>query len=226
MIEKPARKIPKTRTYRKTRVKSSTEEPSFVEIARRKQILDAALELFAQKGFQKTSLSDIAASIKVSKGVISYHFDGKEDLGEQVLRHGLRNYSRFVKDQLASYKTATEKLLRFPGACFAYVKEHQLDYLIYTDTQGSFSSPQERRLFLAEQDRGLRKLLVNMINEAKDEGGIADINPEPVADILQATVDGLAGMECADPGAADLEACEKVFRGMLQQYLGAETEPS
>lgn len=224
MTKKSSKQAPKTRTYRKTRVKGNTEEPSFVEIARRKQILDAAWELFAKKGFQRTSLSDIAATINVSKGVISYHFDGKEDLGEQVLRHGLRSYSKFVQDQLAPYKSAAEKLLGFPGACFAYVKEHQLDYLIYTDTQSSFSSPHERRQFLAEQDRGLRRLLIGMIEDAKAEGSIADVEPGPVADILQATVDGLAGMECADPGAADLEACERVFRSMLRHYLKAEPD--
>ncbi len=222
IMKKSHKQAPKTRTYRQTRVKGNTEEPSFVEIARRKQILEAALTLFAQKGFQKTSLSDIAAAIKVSKGVISYHFDGKEDLGEQVLRHGLQNYSKFVKEQLAHYKTSTEKLLRFPGACFAYVREHQLDYLIYTDTQGSFTSPQDRRRFIAEQDRGLRRLLIGMIEEGKAEGGIRNVDPGPVADILQATVDGLSGMECADPGAANLEACERVFRNMLQHYLTSE----
>lgn len=223
MTKKQARPAPRTRTYRQTRVKGNADEPSFVEIARRKQILDAACQLFGEKGFQKTSLSDIAAAIKVSKGVISYHFDGKDDLGEQVLRHGLRNYSRFVKDQLAFYNSATEKLLRFPGACFAYVKEHQTDYLIYTDTQSSFASLQDRRLFLAEQDRGLRQLLISMVEDAKAEGGINDIDPGPVADILQAVVDGFSGMECADPGAVDIEVCERVFRDMLKNYLGVKT---
>lgn len=226
MIKKTSKQAPRTRTYRQTRVKGDTEQPSFVEIARRKQILDAALALFAQKGFQKTSLSDIAAAINVSKGVISYHFDGKEDLGEQVLRHGLRNYSRFVQDHLCAYKTATEKLLRFPEACLAYVRQHQLDYLIYTDTQSSFASPHDRRKFLAEQDRGLRQLLVGMIEDAKKEGGIADVKPEPIADILQATVDGLSGMECADPETVNLEACERVFRGMLEHYFKVETKPT
>lgn len=222
MTKKPGRQAPKTKTYRQTRVKGNTEEPSFIEIARRKQILDVALELFAEKGFQRTSLSDIATILKISKGVISYHFDGKEDLGEQALRHGLSNYSKFVKNQLNNYKSSTEKLLRFPHACLAYVHEHQNDYLMYLDIQSSFASLEDRRRFIAEQDRGLRRLLVGLIEDAKEEGGIADVDPGPVADILQATVDGLSGMECADPGAANLGACEELFRGWLQQYLAAK----
>src|ERR1700736_3645533 len=47
---------------------------------RRKQIIAAASELFASKGFEGTSIRDIAAASGVLSGSLYYHFPSKEDL--------------------------------------------------------------------------------------------------------------------------------------------------
>jgi len=47
---------------------------TFIEEARRKQILDIALEKIATQGFQNTTIQEIANQAGISKGVIYYHF--------------------------------------------------------------------------------------------------------------------------------------------------------
>lgn len=56
--------------------------PSFIEQARRRQIVAAAIDTVAAQGFGTASLAAIARTAGVSKGVISYHFSGKEALME------------------------------------------------------------------------------------------------------------------------------------------------
>lgn len=51
-------------------------------------ILDAASELFADKGFSGTSTEDVAERAGVSKGSIFYNFGSKEALGEAVISEG------------------------------------------------------------------------------------------------------------------------------------------
>lgn len=46
----------------------------------KEKILMAALDLFYQKGYGKTSLNDISNSLKMTKGAIYWHFKNKEDL--------------------------------------------------------------------------------------------------------------------------------------------------
>jgi len=46
----------------------------------RERILDAALDLFIEKGFDKTSLREIAEQIGVTKAALYYHFASKEDI--------------------------------------------------------------------------------------------------------------------------------------------------
>lgn len=46
----------------------------------RKAILDSALRLFSRRGYERTSLSDIAKYAGVTRGAIYWHFDDKRDL--------------------------------------------------------------------------------------------------------------------------------------------------
>lgn len=50
----------------------------------RKQILDAALRLFSEKGFARTSVRDIARGAGITDAAIYYHFSSKRDLFEAL----------------------------------------------------------------------------------------------------------------------------------------------
>jgi AcrR family transcriptional regulator len=51
----------------------------------RKQILDASLKLFSEKGFARTSVRDIAQAAGITDAAIYYHFDSKRDLFEALI---------------------------------------------------------------------------------------------------------------------------------------------
>jgi AcrR family transcriptional regulator len=54
---------------------------------RRHQILDVALEVFAAKGFQGTSVKDIAQAADISLGLMYHYFASKDDLFLAVVEH-------------------------------------------------------------------------------------------------------------------------------------------
>jgi len=57
---------------------------------RRQQLLDIGRELFAQKGFEATSIEEIAARAEVSKPVVYEHFGGKDGLYAVVVDREMR----------------------------------------------------------------------------------------------------------------------------------------
>ncbi|HVX21482.1 MAG TPA: TetR/AcrR family transcriptional regulator [Acidimicrobiales bacterium] len=57
-----------------------TEELSEPEKNTRERILDVALDLFIEKGFDKTSLREIAEQLGFSKAALYYHFASKDDI--------------------------------------------------------------------------------------------------------------------------------------------------
>ncbi|HEX5408105.1 MAG TPA: helix-turn-helix domain-containing protein, partial [Pseudonocardiaceae bacterium] len=66
----------------------SNNEPSgrtFADEARRKQLVECAIEVIAEQGFAQASLARIAQRAGVAKSVVLYHFANKDELVEQVL---------------------------------------------------------------------------------------------------------------------------------------------
>src|SRR6187551_3038449 len=61
---------------------------------RREQLLDIGRSLFAEKGFEGTSVEEIAATAGVSKPVVYEHFGGKEGLYAVVVDHELQKLLR------------------------------------------------------------------------------------------------------------------------------------
>lgn len=55
-------------------------------IAKREEILARALEVFADKGYRKASLREIAESVGLSQAGLLHHFSSKEELFAEVLR--------------------------------------------------------------------------------------------------------------------------------------------
>ncbi len=58
--------------------------PKVVE-DRRDQIIDAAMQVFAQKGFTRATNKDIAREAGITPGLIYYYFESKEDLLKSII---------------------------------------------------------------------------------------------------------------------------------------------
>lgn len=67
---------------------------------RREQLLEIGRALFAEKGFEGTSVEDIAARARVSKPVVYEHFGGKEGLYAVIVDREVQRLSTTLTDPL------------------------------------------------------------------------------------------------------------------------------
>lgn len=77
---------------------------------RRKQIIAAASELFASRGFEGTSIRDIAAASGVLSGSLYYHFPSKEDLLFTVHQESLTAMRREVEAAIVDISDPWQRL--------------------------------------------------------------------------------------------------------------------
>jgi hypothetical protein len=145
---------------------------TFIEEARRRQILDAALQLFAQRGYNETSLSDIAAAVDVSKGVISYHFQGKGDLGGG----GAAAYAAPLR-RFRARAPGIERVPRArncwscrPRASTSCKSIHRTTWCTWTLSAAS-ASRSSGSAFMAWADAGMRKLICELLRPGAAEQG-------------------------------------------------------
>nr|NIP24878.1 TetR/AcrR family transcriptional regulator [Phycisphaerae bacterium]NIP56078.1 TetR/AcrR family transcriptional regulator [Phycisphaerae bacterium]NIS51638.1 TetR/AcrR family transcriptional regulator [Phycisphaerae bacterium]NIU09232.1 TetR/AcrR family transcriptional regulator [Phycisphaerae bacterium]NIU56893.1 TetR family transcriptional regulator [Phycisphaerae bacterium] len=76
---------------------------------RRQQILEAAWECFAEKGYQETTIRDIAERMNLSTGIIYSYFKGKDDLLEAIHTCSMDNKKK-IADGIRQKDTAREAI--------------------------------------------------------------------------------------------------------------------
>lgn len=74
----------------------------------RARILARGFSLFARKGYERTTLNDIAAGLKMTKGAVYWHFRSKEDLLIAIIRKAEEGFEQFVEKRISSSPTFIE----------------------------------------------------------------------------------------------------------------------
>jgi AcrR family transcriptional regulator len=76
------------------------------------EILHAALDVFAARGFAAAKLDEVAARAGVSKGTLYLYFDSKEELFRSVVRGLLLPNVAMAEQRIAAHKGSAAELLR------------------------------------------------------------------------------------------------------------------
>ena len=76
------------------------------------QILEAALDVFAEKGFAAARLDDVAKRAGVSKGTLYLYYSDKEDLFRQVVREGVVPNVAAIERLASTYNGPVAPFLR------------------------------------------------------------------------------------------------------------------
>ena len=92
-------------------------------VERREQLIEIACELFAERGFEGTSVEEIAARAGVSKPVVYEHFGGKEGAYAVVVDRETRTLHTAIRDALDTPGGGARELLeRGARALLAYIE--------------------------------------------------------------------------------------------------------
>jgi TetR/AcrR family transcriptional regulator, fatty acid metabolism regulator protein len=90
--------------------------------ARRRAILDAAVEAFAENGFFASRTRDIAARAGIAEGTIYLYFKGKDDLLLTAFREKVNEFCTSVASILASPVPFPERIARFVELQFVSIE--------------------------------------------------------------------------------------------------------
>lgn len=80
--------------------------------ARPQELLEAALDLFVEKGFASTRLEDVAKRAGVSKGTLYLYYENKEDLFKAVVRSTIVPALGHAESSIAGFDGPSAELLR------------------------------------------------------------------------------------------------------------------
>ncbi len=181
----------------------------------RSLLLDAAEDVFAEKGFTAATLDDIAHAAGYTKGAIYKHFATKEDLFLAVSDRYWRRYFDNFAEVMSSGQVGAHELDEIAerwrqlshdrGAEHAALGHEFTLYLV--------RNPDVRARVAAKRSEVVEALAKFIVEGIDRLGGTLTIPPSTFAQILIATSDSVV--------LADQLDDENLFRPVIEMYLSA-----
>jgi AcrR family transcriptional regulator len=183
----------------------------------RDEILRAASQLFASRGFHETSMAEVARSAKVSKALIFWHFKTKDELFFAVLGRLLEPYVIDFAEEAGALDEQAQ-VIKLIESYLLFVRDNAssirffVAQLLHDEQNSANLSGQVLALY-----EGYRALLTDLVARCQEQGVCAQqVSPQAAVAFLLATLNGLlVGFIFLDNPGLDLESA----LGMLRQWL-------
>ena len=150
---------------------------------KQQRILEAALPIFAQYGYKKTTVEDVAARVQMTKSNIYFYVKNKRALYEKAVGHALEKWRDSIAGEIANVDGAKEKFVIAAQRSFSYLAEHPDLRAILIQDPGIFTLSREEDRFY-EVNMGAMRILKDIIQQGVNEGTFAPVDVDHVTEFL------------------------------------------
>lgn len=155
---------------------------------RRRALLDAALEVFFERGLSAARMEDVAARAGLSKGTLYLYFASKEALFAALIDDVVKpNIDRAVA-AIASAPTADGAIGRLAALAPWIIRETPMPKVVKIMIGDAVAFPEIVKSYRAEVVERVLGALVGMLTAARDRGELAVRDPETTARLVIAPV--------------------------------------
>jgi AcrR family transcriptional regulator len=148
---------------------------------RKAEIMDTAQALFAQNGFEQTSVADIVKKIGIAQGTFYYHFESKKHLLNEILNRlvdwGIYRIEEIFDDQQMS---AADKIVGIFRTFFTLGNDHEnLGEYVHQEKNNAL----HQRLMDKSLER-IGSIVVAIVQEGVSRGEFNTIYPQEATEIM------------------------------------------
>jgi AcrR family transcriptional regulator len=167
--------------------------------ARPGELIDAAIEIFAEKGFSGSRLEDVARRAGVSKGTAYLYFPNKEALFKAAIREVVVTRIAMGEREVEAWQGSTEDLLRHVLEHWVQVIRSRQGGLLKLIVAEARNFPDLAAWYHAEVGERGNRLLVAVLKRGVERGEFRPLDVEAMAAVI---------------------ACPMAFRAIWQHSLG------
>lgn len=163
-------------------------------LVHRQEILDAAVTVFAEKGFFNATLDEIAQRAEFSKGAIYLYFSSKEDMLVQIVESAMSEMDELIRE-LAGTRPFREELADLLRKIARYRFERRDVFTLLMEQYASgyrFCATENRQTMENHHNRFWMDKFIPRVRKAIEAGEIRDIDPEAVAGMVHGAIDNMA----------------------------------
>jgi AcrR family transcriptional regulator len=174
---------------------------TFTETARRAQIMAAAIDTIAELGYGQASLARIAEAAGTSKGVIIYHFGGRDELIKALVAELVAKAGAYMRPRIEAEQTGAGMLRAYIESNLTFMAENRNHVVATVEIALNARAADGSRLY----DSAYHDMSVAAAQEllAHFQGTgefLASFDPLVMARAIRAAIDSVAPLLARDPG--------------------------
>jgi TetR/AcrR family transcriptional regulator len=174
--------------------------------ARPQELLDAALDLFVERGFAATRTEDVAVRAGVSKGTLYLYYPSKEELLKEVIRHHVINQIAEGAQIIREFTGTTPELLALVlRMWWDRIGETRASGIIKLMTSEVRNFPEIAQFYIDEVVAPSNQMLADVIQRGVDRREFRDVD---VVEVVHALVGPLVFLAL---NKHSLGACSAAF---------------
>src|SRR5215211_4688421 len=169
----------------------ASEQDSEALAPKQAHLIRSAYKVMGEKGLGHLSLQDVADEAGVSKAILPYYFDSKENLTLLTMRWVLARVAQRIREAIARADTAEEKASAMIDAIFVGPESNRRFYLVFFDFLG-YAARNDRFADVGATFHEIcNGLYAEVIRLGQEEGVFRDGDASEAATVVRALVDGL-----------------------------------
>lgn len=144
----------------------------------KRKIFETSMKLFAQKGYDATSVEDITEAVGVAKGTLYYHFSSKEEIFNFLIEEGTKLLQNSIDIKTSKYSNYIEKIKAIVLIEVKIVEKYE-DFITILLSQfwGNEERNKKCKQYIFEYINKIEKI----VNDGMKLGQIKKGNPQIVA---------------------------------------------
>ena len=194
-----------------------------LEIIRKAQILEAALQTIAARGHANATMDDICKAANLSKGGLAHYYRSKNDLFQAAFQEFFNRIFQRSQETMSAFNDPMDQLLSFDWLYDLTDPDLNIGYPIVFDVMSIAVHDESYRRIFHDWIENWIVLLEGALRKGMAKGLFAKMNPGAVARTISAIYQGTATRWYLDPGAHTtawaVDSFRQAIKGLMQPYL-------
>ena len=164
--------------------------------AKKQDIIEAAMKVFAQKGFANTKMADVAEAANIGKGTIYEYFKSKDEIFEFVFNHFMESMETSVAKAIFKITDPVEKLKAIFTSMIDFFEGETAEFMeIMLDFWAeAVRKKDEKELGIVKLEKiyeDFRKIFKSILDEGIRLGKLKSVDTYYTASLMLGAMDGL-----------------------------------
>ena len=182
----------------------------------KRKIFETSMKLFAEKGYDATSIEEITATVGVAKGTLYYHFSSKEEIFNFLVEEGIKLLQNSIDIKTAKFTNYIDKLKAVILIQIKIVVKYEnLIKILLSQFWGNEARNQKCQKLISEYINKIEQI----VEEGMKKGEIVKGNPKMIASEIYGLICSSLAYKMRHLGEIEIMKLYKEFENTIIEGL-------